>query len=144
MIMGLDMRNYASKHVKPDHVRDAPIQTRIVSVFEDERYGRPVLELETGSQFTLNDGNNNTLIKAFGYDSNNWLGQEIILEIASYKDWRSDPPVDKETVRARAVARTNVAHQAAPSGAPLPPSQPLPPSRVTPPRKDDLNDEIPF
>ena len=46
----MDARKYASKHVKPDNVRDGPIQTRIVNVFEDERYGRLTLELETGSR----------------------------------------------------------------------------------------------
>jgi hypothetical protein len=53
----MDLRQYASTFVKPDNVRDGPIQTRIVNVFESERYGRPVLELETGSQFMLNEGN---------------------------------------------------------------------------------------
>ena len=31
---GLDMRNFASKYIKPDQVRDGPIQTRIIHVFE--------------------------------------------------------------------------------------------------------------
>lgn len=38
--MGIDMRNYASTYVKPDNVRDGPITTRIVNVFESERHGR--------------------------------------------------------------------------------------------------------
>ena len=75
------MRKYASKYIKPDNVRDGPIQTRIVNVFESEQYGRPVLELETGSQFTLNEGNTNILIKAWGYETDNWIGQEIELEL---------------------------------------------------------------
>ena len=56
----MDARKYASKYVKPDNVRDGPIQTRIVNVFEEERYGRLTLELEIGSQFSLNDGNTQT------------------------------------------------------------------------------------
>ena len=36
-----------------------------------------MLELETGSQFTLNDGNTNALIKAWGYDTDDWIGQEV-------------------------------------------------------------------
>ena len=65
----MDMRSYAVKVVKPDQVRDGPITTRILSVFEDERYGRPVLELEIGSRFMLNDTNCNTLINAWGTES---------------------------------------------------------------------------
>ena len=132
----MDMRKYASKYVKPDQVRDGPIHTRIISVFEDERTARPVLELENGSQCTLNETNNNTLIKAFGHDSELWRGQEIALELGTYKDWRSDPPEEKETVRVRAVAPTQPAAQNGPTSTPLPPSR-LPP-------RDDMNDEIPF
>ena len=36
----MDARKFASKYVRPDDVRDAPIQTRIVSVLEDERFNR--------------------------------------------------------------------------------------------------------
>jgi hypothetical protein len=140
----MDMREFASKYIKPDHVRDGPIQSRVVSVFKDERYGRPTLELENGSLFTLNDGNFNTLMKAWGHNSDDWIGQELIFELGTYKDWKSDPPEEKETVKVRAIspAKTAVAQN---GGAPT--SRPLPPSRVvTPPasKNDDMNDDIPF
>jgi hypothetical protein len=85
----MDMRKYASTYIKSDNVRDGPIQTRIVNVFESEQYGRPVLELETGSQFTLNDGNTNTLIKAWGLESTAWIGQEIELFLGSIRTGRA-------------------------------------------------------
>jgi hypothetical protein len=136
----MDMRQYASTYVKPDNVRDGPIQTRIINVFESERHGRPVLELETGSQFTLNDGNVNTLIKAWGYKSDDWIGQELVLELGTYKDWRADPPVDKETVRVRAISPAKTA--AGNSGEQSKP--PLPPSRTVAAKKDDMDDAIHF
>ena len=71
----MDARKYASKYVKPDNVRDGPIQTRIVNVFEEDATA-VVLELETGSQFALNEGNTNVLIKAWGHDTNGWIGEE--------------------------------------------------------------------
>jgi hypothetical protein len=137
----MDMRQYASTYVKPDNVRDGPIQTRIINVFESERHGRPVLELETGSQFTLNDGNVNTLIKAWGYKSDDWIGQEIELSLGTYKDWRADPPVDKETVRARAIspAKTTAGNSGVPSAPPLPPSR-----TAAAAKRDDMDDAIPF
>jgi hypothetical protein len=135
----MDARKFASKYVKPDHVRDAPIQTRIVSVLEDERYDRLLLELETGSQFALNDGNTTTLIKAWGHDTDTWVGREIQLELGTYKDWRADPPEEKETVRVRAIPPAEAQNGSAPA------AKPLPPSMVTPKSlKDDLSDEIPF
>jgi hypothetical protein len=136
----MDMRQYASKYIKPDQVRAGPIQTRIVNVFEDERYGRPVLELEIGSQITLNNSNNSTLIKAWGHESDAWIGQEIILELGTYKDWRADPPEEKETVRVRVISPTKPAEARNGSGT----SKPLPPGKPAAPRKNDMNDDIPF
>jgi hypothetical protein len=136
----MDARKYASKYIKPDNVRDGPIQTRIVNVFEEERYGRLALELETGSQFTLNDGNNNALIKAWGHDTDGWIGQELILELGTYKDWRADPPEEKETVRVRAAAAGSTGQNGGASAS----KPPLPPSRIVAPGKDDPADEIPF
>ena len=136
----MDARKYASKYVKPDNVRDGPIQTRIVNVFESEQYGRLTLELETGSQFGLNDGNTNTLIKAWGHDTDTWIGQEIELVLGTYKDWKVDPPVEKETVKIRAISS---AKTEANGGARAVSKPPLPPSRVAP-KKDDLDDEVPF
>jgi hypothetical protein len=132
------MRQYASTYIKPDNVREGPIQTRIVNVFESEKYNRPVLELETGSQFTLNDGNTNTLIKAWGHNSDDWIGKEVILELGTYKDRREDPPTEKETVKVRAVTQT-------PQNGGVPTSRPLPPSKTTPAVGGrDMDDEIPF
>ena len=139
----MDMREFASKYIKPDHVRDGPIQSRVVSVFKDERYGRPTLELENGSLFTLQHGNFNTLMKAWGYNSDDWLKLEVEFYLGTYKDWKSDPPEEKETVKVRAIspAKTAVAQN---GGAPT--SRPLPPSMVVTqaPRKDDMDDDIPF
>ena len=121
-------------------MRDGPIQTRIINVFESERYGRPVLELETGSQFTLNDGNTNILIQAWGHNSDDWIGQEIELTLGFYKDWRSDPPADKETVKVRAISPAKAASGNSGASSKLP----LPASRTATSIKDDLADDIPF
>jgi hypothetical protein len=135
----VDARKYASRYIKPDNVRDGPIETRILNAFEEERYGRLTLELESGSQFTLNDGNTNTLIKAWGHDTDTWIGLELALELGTYKDWRADPPEEKETVRVRAISPAKTAE--AQNGS-APTSKPLPPSRVA--TSKTMDDEIPF
>ena len=121
-------------------MRDGPIETRIVNVFEEEKYGRLALELETGSQFSLNDGNAQTLIKAWGYDTDAWIGLTLALELGEYTDWREDPPVKKETVKVRAISPAPDASQ---NGS-VPANRPLPPSTTAKPLKNDLDDEIPF
>jgi hypothetical protein len=135
----MDMRQFASTYIKPDNVRNGPIQTRVVNVFESGQYGRPVLELETGSQFTLNEGNTNTLIQAWGYDSDGWTGQEIELVLGHYKDWKSDPPEEKETVKVRAIspAKAENCNSGAASKPPLPVSR-------TASLAQDLDDDLPY
>jgi hypothetical protein len=134
----IDARKYASKYVKPENVRAEPIRTRVVNVFEEERYGRLTLELETGSQFSLNDGNVNTLIKSWGHDTDTWIGLELALEFGTYKDWREDPPTEKETVRVRAISLAKAAQNGG-----TPESKPLPPSMAAAAR-DEMSDEVPF
>jgi hypothetical protein len=131
----MDARKFASKFIKPDHVRDGSITTRIISVYESEQYARPVLELETGSEFTLNDGNTNTLIKAWGHETDAWIGQELELLLGFYQDRQTG--TDKETVKVRAISE-----RLAPG---TKGSSVLPPSRATTPKKNnDMDDEIPF
>jgi len=135
----VDLRQYASSYVKPDDVREGPIVTRVVNVTESERFGRPVIELETGSQFTLNESNTSTLIRAWGHESKDWIGQELELSLGTYKDWRTDK--DAETVKARAIspAKTESGNGGTASKPPLP----APVSR-TASLADDLDDQIPF
>jgi hypothetical protein len=133
----MDARKFASKYIKPDSVRDDPITTRIISVFESEQYGRPVLELETGSQFTLNDGNTSALIKAWGHETDAWIGQELELSLGFYQDRQTG--TDKETVKVRAISPPRSATSSNESNRPV-----LPPSRAVAPKKNDMDDEIPF
>lgn len=131
----MDARKYVSKYIKPDSVRDGPIRTHILTVYEEERYGRLQLELENGSQFPLNETNTSILIKAWGNNTDDWIGREAEFELATWWDRREDPPVEKETVRARAAPE-------APNGST--PPKPLPSSLVATAPKNDMDDEIPF
>ena len=137
----MDMRTYASKYIKPDPVRDGPIQTRVIRVFEDERYARPTLELENGSQFGLNEGNCNVLINAWGYNSDDWIGQEIQFVLGTYENWKTDPPSDAETVKVIAISPVKMA--GGNSGALSKPA--LPPSRIAARRNEmDFDDSVPL
>jgi hypothetical protein len=133
----VDMREYGTKFVKPDYVRDGPIVTSIVNVFVGEQFGRPILELATGAQLNLNETNATALIKAWGHDSDDWIGQEIELSLGTYHDWKSD--ADKETVRVKALspAKMTTGNSGAASRPPLPASR-------TASLADDLSDDVPF
>jgi hypothetical protein len=144
----MDAREYISKIIKPDTVRDSPIQARIVNVFVEERYNRPCLELETGAEFPLNAGNTTALIKAFGHETDDWVGHEVELFLGTYKDYRADPVEEKETVRVRAAEPANAvtptpANPGANGGTPIDKSA-LPTGQTAAAKGDDMNDSIPF
>ena len=100
----MDTRKFGSVFIKPDDVRDGPRQERIVNVFESEKYRGLVLDLDAGDQFSLNNTNTRILNKAYGCESDNWIGQIIELALGTYKDWRSDPPEEKETVIVKPIS----------------------------------------
>jgi hypothetical protein len=121
----MDMRSYGAGPIKPDDVRDQPRVEKIINIYESEKYGVPVLELECGDTFLLNATNTKILSKAWGFDSDAWLGQEVEFSLGHYKDWRSDPPTDKETVMVRAIspAKTAAGNSGIASKLPLPASR---------------------
>jgi hypothetical protein len=62
--------------------------------------------------------------------------------LGTYKDWDSDPPKEKETVKVRAISP---APSSGPNGGASAASKPpLPPSRTAASANDDLDDNIPF
>ena len=67
---------------------------------------------------------------------------EVILELGTWKDFRADPVVEKETVKARAVSPAATVE--AQNGGASASKPPLPPSRVATSPKADMDDEIPF
>jgi hypothetical protein len=132
----MDTRKYSSGFIKPDDVRDGPRQVRIIAVLESQKYTRLELELESGDQFSLNVGNTKALQKAYGVESDDWLGHVIELSLGHYKDWKTDPPEEKETVVLRPIS----ARQSSPDNGGTKALQPMPRSSVS----DDLSDDIPF
>lgn len=130
----MDMRKYASGFIKPDDVRDGPRTDKIINVFISEKYNCPVLELESGDQFLVNNTNTKILNKAWGWDSDDWINQIVEFSLGHYKDWRADPPEEKETVAVRAVSPRQPAADDGGTKAVAAPR----------PRASDMNDDIPF
>src|SRR5262249_30072762 len=139
----MDMRKYATGFIKPDDVRDGPLQDRIVNVYESEEFQRPVLELASGNQFIVNNTNCAILNRAWGWKSEDWLEQDLEFLLGHYKDWRENPPKECETVVLHPLSprKASASGGAKPSadggGAKATPA----PARTA---SDDLNDDVPF
>ena len=134
----VDMRKYTSGLITPDEVRDGAIEARIISVYISEKHHVPVLELETGDQFFVWPQNGKKLARAYGYNSDDWIGHQIKLELGTYTDKDGNP---KDTVNLTAVssrdgnAGNGTPQRADPDKLPAPVKRPL---------KDDLDDSVPF
>jgi hypothetical protein len=75
----MDMRRYCGESfIKIADVRSGPLRLRIAAVKEGQ-YERPNLVFETGEVLSLNATNNKILIRAYGLNSEDWIGKDIEL-----------------------------------------------------------------
>jgi len=100
----MDMRKYSAGVIRPEDLYDGPRVEKIINIFEHEKHGCVVLEFESGDQFYCWNNYARVLNKAWGYDSNDWLGQELELSRGHYTDKKADPPTEKETIAVRAIS----------------------------------------
>src|SRR5262245_52851775 len=124
----MDMRRYGAGPVRPDDVRDGPRQEKIVDVSIDEKYDCGVLHFESCDRLMLFNTNARAMNKAYGFDSNDWLGQTIELALGHYTD---KDGAEKECVVLRPIS----VRQGADNGKG---------AIALPSRADDLDDGIPF
>lgn len=75
----MDMRKYSGEtFIKVVDVQGGPFRAKIAAVKEGQ-YGRPNLVFESGEILTLNATNNKILMRAYGPNSEDWIGKEIEL-----------------------------------------------------------------
>jgi hypothetical protein len=125
----MDMRKYGAGPVRPEDIREGPLQEKIVDVSISEKFECPALHFETGNQFLLFNANARVMNRAYTTESNNWLGQVIELSLGHYTDNRGE---EKETVVLKPVS---VLQPSADNGGP---------KAALPSVRDDMDDNIPF
>jgi hypothetical protein len=128
----MDMRKYSAGVVKPEDLYDGPRVEKIINVFKHDKHNCAVLEFESGDQLFLWNNLSRVLKNAWGYESDNWLGQDVELSLGHYLDKKTEPPAEKECIAIRAISPRKA--EAANGGLPA----------IKPPLKDDLSDDIPF
>jgi hypothetical protein len=81
----MDIRKFSSPtFLKVNDVRDGPLQLQIAAVNEG-KYEKPDLVFETGGRLSLNATNVNTLMRAYGPNSEDWIGKKIELALGKVK-----------------------------------------------------------
>jgi hypothetical protein len=137
--MTMDMRKYSAGVIMPENLSEESRIEKIINIFEHEKHNCAVLEFESGDQLYLWPNLARVLNKAWGYDSENWLQQEVELSLGHYLDKKADPPTEKECINIRAVSP---AKQRANSGAPVSALSKVVSRGVG--KHDDMDDSIPF
>jgi hypothetical protein len=86
----MDMRKYSSEHfIKVDDVRNGPIEDQI-AVVKDGQYDKPNIVLESGDVLSLNATNRKKLVRAYGTESDLWIGKMIRLFLGMIEYQGSD------------------------------------------------------
>ena len=93
----MDMRKYSGANfLKVDDVRAEPLRGTIASV-KIGKYDKPDMHLESGDCLSLNATNTHTLIRAYGPNSDDWLGKDIELFVGEIEFEKK--PIDAVLVR---------------------------------------------
>jgi hypothetical protein len=95
--MKMDMRKFSGGNfLKVDDVRDAPLR-EIIPNIKIGKFDKPDLHCESGDCLSLNATNTHTLIRAFGPNSDDWIGKEIELYVGEIEF--QNKPIDAVLVR---------------------------------------------
>jgi hypothetical protein len=125
----MDMTKYSGpSYIKPNDVRDEPIEGRIAGIKEG-KFGKPDLFLDSGDVLSLNSTNNKILMKAYGTNSDLWIAKMIRLFLGEI-EYQGAPhesvivePISPPIKKKKETIDTD--------GEPAP-------------KKPDMDDEIPF
>jgi hypothetical protein len=132
----MDMRKYSGhRYIKPDHVRYDQLQEQIVDV-RLGNYDKPDLIFESGDLLSLNATNNQTLICAYGANSDDWCGKVIELFLGELK-------FQGKTIEAVLVRPISPPLEPAEQTKPNAPKEELSETEETS-RAGDVDDNIPF
>jgi hypothetical protein len=119
----MQMSKYASKSfIKPEDLVDGPQRKTILSV-EEGKFEKPVLTFHDGTRLSLNGTNVSKLIGELGGESDDWIGHEVELRVATLRYNGQDNPA----VLVRVLNQVPAAAQAKPQ-----------------PVRSDMDDVIPF
>lgn len=116
----MDMSKFAgSMFLKVEDIKlTGPVRLIITDISEG-RYGKPDITFNDGSRLSCNATNSRVLVKAYGKESDDWIGKLVKLELGEI-DYQGQA---RESIIVKPLS---------------------PPVESEAPPKPDLNDEIPF
>jgi len=130
----MDVRKYTAGLILPENLRDGPRQERIIRVYMNDKYDYPVIEFASGNELIAFPSIGRVLVRAYGYESEDWLGHVVELALGTYTNKDGDA---EEIVTIKAISpREGVGNGG---------TQRVDPAQLPAPmKKDDPDDEVPF
>jgi hypothetical protein len=99
----MDMRKFSAGVVRPEDL-DEPRLEKIVNVYENEKHKCAVLVFESGDELFLWNNLARVLAKAWGWNSEDYIDQEVEISRGTWLDKRDNPPTEKDCINIRAVS----------------------------------------
>ena len=96
----MDMRKYASGVIMPEDLRNGPRQERIINVYISDKHDCPVLVFESGNELFAWASIARVLARAYGYNSDDWIGHVVELSLGSYTDKKTGETKDTIIIKA--------------------------------------------
>jgi hypothetical protein len=107
----MDMTKFVGEdYVRADTVRNKPLVVRILNV-KMGQFDRPELIFNNEQIMTVNATNTRILVKAFGADSDGWIGKQIKLKLGKVTYQGNEiesvmvEPIDEEKPRKKTVVK---------------------------------------
>jgi len=129
----VDVRKYTSGFIMPDDLRDGPRQERIINVYISEKHDTPVLVFESGDELIAWPSIGRVLVRAYGYESEDWKGHVVELSLGNYTNKDGET---KENILLKPISPREGDNNGGP--------QRVDPSKLPTTVSKDMDDAVPF
>jgi hypothetical protein len=96
----MDMKKYATSVILPEDLHDGPRKEVIINVYVSEKHDVPVLVFESGNELFAWPNIARVLARAYGYNSDEWIGQIIELSLGTYVDKKTGETKENIVIKA--------------------------------------------
>jgi hypothetical protein len=77
----MDMSRYSAVFLKVEDIKASGPIRRIITKVSEGSFDKPDITFDDGTQLSCNKTNCSVLARAYGMESNNWIGKEVDLTV---------------------------------------------------------------
>ena len=96
----MDMKKYATSIILPEDLHDGPLQEVIINVYVSDKHDVPVLVFKSGNELFAWPNIARVMARAYGYNSNDWVGHTIEMSLGNYVDKKTGETKENIVIKA--------------------------------------------